>query len=353
MSPGEATVLLCATTGLLFILPMLPAIDELRRKTDAEPLNVVQQYAGEIAHFAHGFRDSVQRLAPVIAGCAATRSNTMAALRGGDSCIAIGNPNDSSLPEQLAVPNCTTVVIAAVNMELPARTVFVKEIYAAGALKGGEESTYRAIYGDADVALGRASRVMRWAHAAGSLRAGRDCDLYGRISSDGEIVMDAGCAFQRVHAQRIEIGEARAADPSQRGLETPGGAVEARRVVRGNLEIRPGEVVRGDVVARGRVRVGAGAILLGSLKSGKGLVLEDDVQARGSVVSGEGMRIGAGCRIHGPVIAEREMWIESDTHCGEADALTSVCALKIRVREGVVIFGTLWAREAGETAGRA
>lgn len=353
MSPGAATGVLCAMTGLLFILPMLPAIDELRRKTDAEPLNVVQQYAGEIAHFAHGFRDSVQRLAPVIASSGAAGSNTTATLGGGDSCIVIGRSNDASLPEQLGVPNCATVIIAAVNLELPARTAFVKEVYAAGALTGGEESTYRAIYGDADVVLGRASRVMRWAHAAGSLHAGRDCGLYGRISADGEIVIDAGCVFQRVHAQRIEIGESRAAHQAQRARETTTGAAEPRRVVQGNLEIRPGEVVRGDVVARGRVRVGAGAILLGSLKSGAELVLEDGVQANGSVVSGEGMRIGAGCRIHGPVIAERQMSIESDTECGEPDAPTSVCALKIRVREGAVIFGTLWAREAGQTVARA
>ncbi|HWG59415.1 MAG TPA: polymer-forming cytoskeletal protein [Candidatus Acidoferrales bacterium] len=360
MSPHLAAAVLCAVTGVLLVLPMLPAILELRLKKDAAPLNVVQQYAGEIAHFAHGFRDSVQRMAPLVANCAATGVNAHPTLKGGDACLVLGKNDATALSSPTGKePTCALVVIAAADLTLPDRTAFLKEIYAAGKLTGGEECAYRAIYGEGDIVLGRASKLMRWVHAAGALHAEPDCDLYGRVSSDREIMLGAGCVFQRLHAPRIVIGTAdggAAEACASPRLADVGGrekmdALEPRRVIEGDFEVQPGEVVAGNVVARGKVRVGAGAILLGSLKSGKALVIESGVQARGSVISGDRMRIGEGCRIHGPVIAERGIEIAAGTRCGEVNALTSVCALKIRVEEGVTVFGTLWAREIGH-AGR-
>ena len=42
------------------VLPLMPAIIELRRKTDAEPLRVVRRSDTDIRDFAGGFRDFLQ-----------------------------------------------------------------------------------------------------------------------------------------------------------------------------------------------------------------------------------------------------------------------------------------------------
>ena len=60
------------------------------------------------------------------------------------------------------------------------------------------------------------------------------------------------------------------------------------------------------------------------------------------------MRIGPRCAIHGPVIAERELAIAAGTRCGTLKHPTTVSAPHIEVEEGVVVFGTLWARERGQ-----
>ena len=54
MNPYLAVAALVGMVGLMFMLPLLPALVELRRKSDALPLSVVQQNAGEISVSRHG-----------------------------------------------------------------------------------------------------------------------------------------------------------------------------------------------------------------------------------------------------------------------------------------------------------
>ena len=72
MSPALATVLLVLLAGILFVLPLLPALIELRLKRDAHPLNVIQQYAGEIRHFSYGFRVYIEALLEPLQKCVAS-----------------------------------------------------------------------------------------------------------------------------------------------------------------------------------------------------------------------------------------------------------------------------------------
>jgi len=201
--------------------------------------------------------------------------------------------------------------------------------------------------------------VMRWAHAAGSVRADHDCDLYGRISSDLEIELKAGCFFQRLHAPRIAFGSAAENSSPDAGLnfdvaaEPISSSVAAgRRLVDDDLDIPAGEVVKSSIVTRGALRIGAGARILGSAKSNRHAAVESGVVVVGSLISASTMHVGADCQILGPVIAEQEMLIESGSQCGTFDKPTTVSAPVIEVEEGVVAFGTIWARQEGHVVPR-
>ena len=85
----------------------------------------------------------------------------------------------------------------------------------------------------------------------------------------------------------------------------------------------------------------------------KDMVIEDGVSVEGSLISTRTMRIGPHCAIHGPVIAERGLAIANGTRCGTLEYPTTVSAPEIEVEEGVVVFGTLWAREHGHVVARA
>lgn len=78
------------------------------------------------------------------------------------------------------------------------------------------------------------------------------------------------------------------------------------------------------------------------------MVLEGGVLVEGSLISARKMSIGPHCAIHGPVVAERELAIAAGARCGTLEHPTTVSAPNIDVKEGVVVFGTLWARERGQ-----
>jgi cytoskeletal protein CcmA (bactofilin family) len=345
-----------SVAGLLFLvslmvaLPLIPAFIELRRKSDALPLDVIQQYAGEIRHFANSFRAYIKGLEPTIERCVASGTTATGTLPDGEEFFVLGR-NEESLVLALRQRDAVhpVVMVAGADLITAAETTFSKDIYVGGKFRGGENNTYRAILGEKDVHLGASSRVMRWAHAVGELTMDLGCRLQGRISSDSLIRLDADCSFVRLNAPRIEIVNTppstvvSPAIPASANGRTPG-----RFFHDGDFEVHPSQVVTRDMVIRGKLQIRSGARICGSVKSDQDMVLEDGVAVEGSLISGRSMRIGPRCAIHGPVIAENKLAIATGARCGTQEHPTTVSAPRIEVEEGVVVFGTLWAREQGQ-----
>jgi len=360
VSHALATAGLFALAGAVFLLPLIPAIVELRLKRDAQALNVIQQYAGDIRHFSFGFRSYAAELLTPLQQCVDSGRTATGMLPHGDRFLLLGRPEPALLlPGGSSEKVCDLVVAAGTDLTLPDGMTFMKEMYASRELIGGANCTYRAILGDGNVRLDCASAVTRWVHAAGTFQAEQDCDLYGRISSDREIMLRDGCFFQRLHAPRIVFGRTdTAAEAQGRGPSDhfggPGATSVAasRRLVDGDLEIGRGEVVTGSIVSRGQLHIGAGARILGSVKSNRRMTLESGISIAGSVVSASAMQIGFNCRIAGPVIAEQGIAIGSGTRCGTPERPTTVSAPTIEVEDGAVVFGTIWARQEGRVVPR-
>jgi len=159
-----------------------------------------------------------------------------------------------------------------------------------------------------------------------------------------------------MNAPRIYIGRVAGKEiPRKPETKIPSDA-DAQELPRlwhdGDYEVAAGEIVVRNIVIRGNLRIRAGARICGSVKSVKDMVVEDGVSVEGSLISASKMRVGPNCRIHGPMIAERELWIAGGTWCGTPECPTTVSAPQIEVEEGVVVFGTLWAREHGHVAAR-
>lgn len=355
MSPYLAVAALVVVLGIMFTLPLVPALVELRRKSDALPLTVVQQHSGDIRHFANGFRTYIKGLEPIILNCVAHGTTDIDTSLAGEEYIVLGRA-DEPLLRAVAErdPLYPVLVVSGVDLVVPPGSTFSKDIYARGQFAGGEKNSYRAILGERDVHLGEASRVLRWVHAAGELTAGFGCALYGRVSSDRLINLQADCSFERMNAPRIEIGSASGnverTRPHASRLPASSGTssgTSPRFLHDGDFEVLAGQVIRSSIVVRGNLHIHSGARVCGSVKSLKDMVVADGVSVEGSLISARKMRIGPRCAIHGPVIAERELAIAKGTQCGTAEYPTTVSAPQIEVEEGVRVFGTLWAREHG------
>src|SRR6202790_3268709 len=195
--------------SVMLTLPLVPAFVELRRKSDALPLKVVQQNAGEIRFFATSFRDYIKELEPVLQRCVDDATTATGTLPDGEEYVVLGWPNEP-LVLALQQRDATHPVVMAVGTDLivPPEATFSRDIYAGGQFKGGEKNNYRAILGETNVHLGASSHVMRWVHAVGEFTADSSCRLNGRISSDSLIRLHAHCSFLRLNAPRIETGGA-------------------------------------------------------------------------------------------------------------------------------------------------
>ena len=353
MNPYLAVAALVLFVSLMFMLPLVPALVELKRKSDALPLAVIQQHAGEIRHFANSFRTYIQILEPILQQCIASGASASGSLPDGVKYLALGQCDHlQALPIQQPGSICPVTIAAGSDIVVPPATTFVRDIYAAGRFRGGDNNSYRAILGEKDVHLGRFSRVTRWVHAVGEFAADPGCGLSGRISSDSCIRLQGACSFLRLNAPRIETGPVTARQDAM-PLNSVDPVVEGSEAVQrflhdGNFEIHAGELIIGNIVARGKLHVGSGARIQGSVKSIGDMSIESGVVVQGSLISGKRMLIGPDCVINGPIVAERSLLIATRTRCGSLRHPTTVSAPRMEVEEGVAVFGTLWAREHGE-----
>ena len=349
MNAYIAVSMLVLATGVMFAVPLLPAVLELHRRSDATPLSIIQQHAGEIRYFADSFRTYIKTLEPTLQSCLLSGRTARGTMLDGIDYLVLGHGEEAqALLVKLQKEPFPAIIASASDLRLPSDVSFSKDIYSAGRLVGGRRNTYRAMLAEKDIQLPSGSTVMRWSHSVGGFKAGRDCKLFGRVSSDSGIALAVGCRFSRLNAPRISLGKRVVASPSLNTDPSLPAASTPRVLRQGNFAIPAGEVFRGNLVVRGKLCIGAGVRVCGSVKAENVMVVEEGVSVEGSLTCGSAMRIGPRCSIRGPVIAERSVILQTGTRCGTPQIPTTVSAPHIEAEEGVEVFGTLWAREEGQ-----
>jgi len=350
------TLLFFGFTVALFLLPLAPALLEWRNRRDAQPLKVVRDYDGNIKHFAIRFRQFLsQQFAELAHDSGPAPVARVGRLPTGDQYELVGAdglPNIAD--EERAQQDVHHMVLGTADLRLGSDMLYEKEVFAAGAIISGGGNSFRALLAKGDIMLGPDSDVLRWAHSDGSISAGAKCRLFGRISADRALLLRGETRFGRMRAPTIRWGDTQPPPLPQPAARTP---LERPRELLDESAGRwlaPGDWVlpdasyhRGDLVARGAMAVGAGSLIEGSIKSHGELRLEAGTRITGAVVCSERIWIGPGCVIGGPLICERSIEIGAGTVLGTPDTETTVTAEEIRVHEGVIAHGTVWARELG------
>jgi len=341
---------------VLFLLPLLPSLAEWRFRRDALPLKVVREYDGNIRHFANRFR---QFLAEQFAELAQAAGKSTVARNGrlatGDRYQLVGADGRPAIAEQeRAAQTVDQMVLGTAALELGQGLLYQKEVFAAGAIRTGKGNSFRALLARGDITLGEECDVLRWAHSDARMTAGRRTRLFGRVSANHELVLHGETRFGRMHAPVIRFGPEQPAplpQPAGRtALARPDKLLDdaaGRWLVGGDLVVPEASFHRGSLVARGGMNVGANALVEGSIKCHGDLHVAAGARIEGALVCGGNMFIGAGCRVKGPLVCEKTIEIEAGAVLGSAAVETTVTAVDIRVHEGTVAYGTVWARELG------
>lgn len=357
-----AFAIVLGVTALWVLLPLIPALRELMRPTDAEPLQAVGHDAGELPVFARGFRDYLARQLPAatIAGPAlpasalpVTRSNGVAALSDGTSFVELDGASERLREVTRADGAVPHVIVTTAPMTFPGGETFLLEVLARDTLTGGPGAVYRALLAERNASLGERTTVLRWVHAEGDLRVGADSTLYGRASAGGTMRLEAGVTFQRVRAERVVTGVAELSTPVAPAPLLTGTAKfpeHTRRErtftrVDGDFTLASGTSVLGSLLVTGTLRIEDGARIAGSVKSHGDCVVGDDVTVDGAVIARGSVSVGSRCALGGPVISENDAFLGEGSAIGRPDLPASLVAQNITLASGSQVFGAVSARE--------
>lgn len=353
------TLLFFACLALLFVLPLLPALVEWRLKQDAQPLQVVREHDGNIRHFAKRFQEFVAaQFGAALAGARDSAVPQLGRLENGDAYQLVGAAGVPAMPppgpDGAAVD---ALLLGAGSLQLGGGTLYEKEVYASAGIRSGDGNSFRALLAAGDIVLGQSCDVLRWAHSDSCLVAGARSRLFGRVSADRELVLHADSRFGRMHAPTIRFGEVAPPAPAPAGprvpLERPHGLLDdaaGRWLVADDWALPAACHHQGSLVVRGSLLVGANAWVEGSIKCHGDLVVQAGARIDGALVCSGNMSIGPGCTLGGPLVCEQKIVVEAGTVLGSLALETTATANEIRVREGVVVHGTVWARELGYVA---
>jgi hypothetical protein len=351
---------LLGATVLWFLLPVWPALRELVRPTDAEPLTMVGQDAGDLAVFADGFRAYLRRELAPPGSLGSDFANPPAHLADGTP-VAHLNGRLEALPELTSAERVVSrLVVANSPVVLPGGETFLLELYARDDFVGGPGTVYRAILGERDVRLGAGSTILRWLHAEGDLSAADNSFLAGRASAEGTMRLGIGVRFARLRAARIVTGDAEVEPPTippplvTGTMKLPRAARQVRGFIRvdGDLTIPDEASVVGTLVVAGSFRAGARSRIAGSVKVhgtceiGEGALIEGSLIARGDA------RLGAGAVVVGPLVAEGAVSLGAGAAVGTPSRPASVAAAEVTCQSGVQVYGAMSARSRGMVSRR-
>ena len=330
-------LLLAVTLAAWLLLALVPAILELRIPRDADPLAGVGRDAGSLFYFANSFltRASAEGLlGPAVP--TALSDGTPVRVHGAASPLAT---------QRAAFRD---VVVVTDPLPFPTGTVLAGEVVAQQTLPPTEQLVVRALLGMRDVALGANSTVLRWVHARGILEAHEGVELMGRATADRTIILSPGVTFQRIEADTVLVAGGDPPPlppPRERQAWTPKGALqlgEGYWRVLGDVEIPPGVLLEGSLVATGSVLVGERALVRGAIKAQELLVVCRGAEVDGALSAWQGIGIEAGARVAGPVIAEEYITIEAAT-IGFPGVRTTVVGHAVTLAPGATLHGAVMA----------
>jgi cytoskeletal protein CcmA (bactofilin family) len=339
MNPYATYAAFALVCMLLLVLPFVPAVREWLRPTDAAALPVSANYSSDIDHFA-------RRLHADVSGRLGLGAPT-------------GHEDFEFLP---ALPQAADWTQA--RMRLIAQHGIVsdepiscpKPVYVQGGLRAAGGSVFPALYVTGDLELGMRSEITDWAHADGVLRLGAGSIALRRISAGESVELDRDVWFEWVHAPLIRFGSSATVLPAATAQPAPAsyaelpGAIQQSPglfLIRGDCALLPGRNYRGSLVVTGFLTVGAGTTVEGDIKARAGLSVGNGAAVHGAATCRKRIYIFRDACVWGPVISEADVLVGANARVGLPQAPTTLTARNVIVEDGVVLHGTLWAREIG------
>lgn len=340
-------VLLLALLAVVIGLPMLPALLEWARPSDAEPLHIDRHDALDPPYLATAF---AAQLAKAVL-CQRQRLGPY------DLALAAPFPETWSLDAREARKGRTRRAWhGQSDLVAPSGMRFLAPLATQGKLKTAVDATYHSLWAGDLLILSTASTVLRWAHGH-TVLAQDGCQLMGRITASKRLIVSGECDFTLLYAPAVQFGELGSTVqvapvrcwPSLPPTVRPDASAN-RAICSEALTIEAYRSWSLDLVGRADIVLGEGCEAAGSIKAHGHLSLGDRCQIKGNLVAAKTLILGDSCSVHGSIVAEHKIVLGPGCIVGSPQCPATVSAPYIEVADGVVVHGTVWAGVSGITA---
>lgn len=323
----------CLLFMILLAGPFLPAILEIIRKKDADPLFISSNYSKDPRYFGKSYKQILKR---AIAGLPAAPQISEVMLSKKES---IQITQSISIPDSEKLAN---LLFVQGNLASGAGVHFQKEVYVAGDSDNGPYNIFRTLAAEGNVILGEATMFERWLDAEGDLEAGANCHLGVSAACGGRLRLGKGCSFRRLYGMPVATGKIRTPpdidDPDEQPSGPSGPASSFIRKTAGWIE--PESILYGDIIFLNDVRIGRHCVAHGSIKCYGDIRLEEHVTIHGNIFADGSIIIGRSAVIGGHIFSQNETIVSEDSVISRPDVIKSVLGKKsVRLSPNVTIYG--------------
>ena len=321
---------------ILFAMPFLPAIVEIIRKQDANPLFISMNHIKDPRYFCMYFKQMVQK---AIIGLPAGHQIREVMLSKKED-IQIIESLHLHIPAAEQIKNLLCVqgdMVSAVNVH------FKKEVYVSGNADIGAGNILHVLAAEGNITIAAGTTFERWLDAQGNLDVGSNCHLGISASCGGRLYLADDCSFRRLYGMPIITGEARdaveiyhpAAWPADQSV-TP----DLSFIRRTDHTIAEESILNCHVVFLNDVRIGHHSVVNGSIKCYGDIELEKNVTIYGNIFADGKITIGKGAIISGHVFSQNAILISEHSVISRPGVIKSVLGKKfVRLAPNVTIYG--------------
>ncbi|GAB5535079.1 MAG: hypothetical protein Rubg2KO_13280 [Rubricoccaceae bacterium] len=346
---------LAAWVGLAFV----PALIEAARRRMATPLPVADSYQEDLRLGPFALASRVRDPEELGRALQNVRRHAQSALvpMENDRHALVLAPG-TAIPREAGTE--AIVLTASWTEGEEDGAVFASPIVVMGEVHLPPRTRLAGLYAQSLLALGPEATVDRWLYVEGDALIGRGAMLTGTATATETLSIGPDSTFERISGWLVRAGrpgEARTRPQPRRSQSTssfePPGHTRTgfgRLFCDGDLEIPESVRVEQDLVATGSVRVGAGAVVLGSIKGRGAVEVGEGAFVQGAVFSEEDVTIGEGAHIGGATVAEGHLSLGAEAEVGTAARPTTASGRSVELALGAGVHGTVWALEHGVVA---
>lgn len=317
--------------AVFFALPFFPAISEVIRKQDSNPLFISMDYNKDPRYFCKSFKKIIKIAVAGLTGDHQIRE------------VILSKKEEIQITKSLHVTTgeqMEMLLYVQGDMVSDANVLFNKEIYVSGNAHIGPGNILHVLAAEGNMTIADGTEFERWLDAEGDLKIGSQCHLGISASCGGRLDIADGCVFRRLYGMPVTTGTIQSVD-NMKGLSVeplpqPGSSF----VRKTDKVVAEGSVLNGNIVFLKDVIIGRNSIVNGSVKCYGDIRLEDNVKIYGNIFADGKINVGRKAIIIGHIFSQNSILISEHSIISKPGVIKSVLGKKsVRLAPDVTIYG--------------